>query len=77
MMVKEFEKNGMPVVHMANMAPVALGIGSNRVVKTYGISFPRNDPHVTPEEQKKQRYDLVALALKALNTDVTGPTLIS
>jgi len=77
MMVKEIEKNGMPVVHMVNMVPVSQGIGSNRIVKTYGISFPMNDPNVTPEEQKKQRYELVGRALKALNTSVTGPTLIS
>lgn len=76
MMVKEIEKNGMPVVHMVNMVPVAQGIGSNRIVKTYGISFPMNDPYVTPEEQKKQRYELVDKALKALNTDVTCPTLL-
>lgn len=77
MMVKEIEKNGMPVVHMVNMVPVAQSIGSNRIVKTYGISFPMNDPNTTPEEQKKQRYELVGRALKALNTPVIGPTLIS
>lgn len=76
MMVKEIEKNGMPVVHMVNMVPVAMGIGSNRIVKTHGISFPMNDPNATPEEQKRQRYELVRLALKALSTPVTGPTLI-
>lgn len=76
MMVKEIESNGMPIVHMVNMVPVAKGIGSNRVVKTYGISFPMNDPNATPDEQQKQRYELVRLALKAFNTTVTGPTLI-
>lgn len=76
MMVKEIESNGVPIVHMVNMVPVAKGIGSNRIVKTYGISFPMNDPNATPEEQKNQRYELVRLALKAFNTPVTGPTLI-
>ena len=75
MMVKEIEKSGMPVVHMVNMVPVAKGIGSNRIVKTYGISFPMNDPEAAPEEQRRQRYELVGRALKALNTDVDGPTV--
>ena len=75
MMVKEIEKSGMPVVHMANMTPVAQGIGSNRIVKTYGISFPMFDPNATPEAQKQQRYELVGRALKALNPPVQESTV--
>lgn len=74
-MVKEIEKEGMPVVHMVNMIPVAKGIGSNRIVKTYGISYPMDDPEATPEMQKKQRYELVGKALKALNTEIKDQTV--
>lgn len=75
MMVKEMEKMGMPIVHMVNMTPVAQGVGSNRIVKTYGISFPMFDPNETPDVQKKQRYELVERALRALNTDIQEPTV--
>jgi len=75
MMVKEIEKSGIPVVHMVNMVPVAMGIGSNRIVKTYGISFPMNDPEATENTRRKQRYELVERALKALNTNVEKPTV--
>lgn len=75
MMVKEFERLGMPVVHMVNMVPVAKGIGSNRIVKTYGISYPMNEPDATEETQKKQRYELVERALKALRTEIMEQTV--
>ena len=75
MMVKEIEKSGMPVVHMVNMVPVAKGIGSNRIVKTYGISYPMHDPGATEEAQREQRYELVGRALKALNTDIREQTV--
>lgn len=75
MMVKEIEKCGMPVVHMVNMVPVAKGIGSNRIVKTYGISYPMNDPNELEENQRKQRYELVGRALEALDTEITDSTV--
>lgn len=75
MMVKEIERYGMPVVHMVNMVPVAKGIGSNRIVKTYGISYPMNDPNELEENQRKQRYELVGRALKALDTEITDSTV--
>lgn len=65
----------MPVVHMVNMVPVAKGIGSNRIVKTYGISYPMHDPEATQETQREQRYELVGRALKALNTDIREQTV--
>lgn len=75
MMVKEIERLGMPVVHMVNMVPVAKGVGSNRIVKTYGISYPMNDPNVTSEQQSEQRYELVGRALKALQSEIKEPTV--
>lgn len=74
-MVKEIERLGMPVVHMVNMVPVAKGVGSNRIVKTYGISYPMNDPNVTPDQQIEQRYELVGRALKALQTEIKESTV--
>ena len=55
---------------MVNMVPVAKGIGSNRIVKTYGISYPMHE-----EAQREQRYELVGRALKALNTDIREQTV--
>jgi len=75
MMVKEIEKSGMPIVHMVSMTPVALSIGSNRIVKSYGVSAPMCDPEAPEEVQFKQRYDLLVKALKALCTDISQQTV--
>jgi len=75
MMVKEIEKSGMPVVHIVAMTPIALSIGSNRIVKAYVVSSPMCDPVAPEETQVKQRYDLVSKALKALCTDIKQQTV--
>ena len=74
-MVKEFEKAGFPVVQMCNLIPVALSVGSNRIVPTISIPYPLGDPNTSPEEQWKLRYHRVGVALDALCTDIKVQTV--
>lgn len=74
-MVKEFEKAGFPVVQMCNLIPVALTVGSNRIVPTISIPYPLGDPNSSPAEQWKLRYHRVGVALDALSTDIKEQTV--
>ena len=74
-MVAELEKAGIPTVHVANMTPVSMSMGCNRIVRSYGIPFPFCDPQMPEEVQKKQREELLEKVLKALETDIQSPTV--
>ena len=65
-MVKEIEKSGIPVVQMCNLVPVAMTVGTNKIVPTISIPYPLGDPAASKEAQWKLRYHLVGVALDAL-----------
>lgn len=69
-MVKEIERAGIPVVQMCNLIPVALTVGSNKIVPTISIPYPLGDPSTPKEEQWKLRYHRVGVALDALTDDI-------
>ena len=69
-MVKEIEKAGFPVVHMANLIPVSKSVGANRIVPTISIPYPLGDPSTSKEEQWDLRYHRVGVALDALTTEI-------
>ena len=75
MMVKEIEKAGIPIVHLASMTPVSLSIGSNRIVQAYAVPYPCCDPRATEAEQHQQRREIVLKCLKALTTDIRQQTV--
>lgn len=74
-MVKEIEKAGFPVVQMANLIPVAVSVGANKMVPTISIPYPLGDPSTSKEEQYKLRYHRVGVALDALTADVDEQTV--
>lgn len=74
-MVKEIEKAGLPVVHMCNLVPISLTVGTNRIVPTISIPYPLGDPASPKEEQWKLRYHRVGVALEALATDIKEQTV--
>ena len=74
-MVREFEKKGIPAVHMVNMIPVAQTVGSTRIVKTVAISHPLGDPSLSPQDQYALRYRLVEKALNVLTDDISEQTI--
>ncbi len=74
-MVKEVERAGIPVVHMATVVPISLTIGANRIIPGVGIPYPLGDPTLGEEKSKKLRRSLVERALAALETEVDGQTV--
>lgn len=74
-MVKEIEKEGITIVQMANLIPVALTVGSNRIVPTISIPYPLGDPATPKEQQFKLRYHRVGVALDALTADIKEQTV--
>lgn len=74
-MTREIEKAGITIVQMANLIPVAMTVGVNRIVPTISIPYPLGDPSTTKDEQYQLRYHRVGVALDALSTDIQAPTL--
>ncbi len=74
-MVKEIERAGIPVVHIATVVPISLTVGANRIVPAIGIPYPLGNPNLEFKAEKKLRRGLVEKALKALQTEVDGQTV--
>lgn len=70
-MVKEIEKAGFPIVQMCNLIPVALTVGTNKIVPTISIPYPLGDPTTPEDVQWELRYHRVGVALDALTDDIT------
>jgi betaine reductase len=76
-MSKELEKAGLPVAIVSAMYPVAEQVRANRIVKGVSIPHPCGDPSLPPELDARLRREIVQTALKALESEVTGPTVFS
>lgn len=74
-MVKEVERAGIPVVHIATVVPISKTIGANRIVPAVGIPYPLGNPTLGEEGSKKIRRKLVEKGLHALITEVDGQTV--
>ena len=57
------------------MTPVAVMIGANRIVPAAGIIHPLGNAELGAEEERALRRRIVELALRALQTEVTRPTV--
>jgi glycine reductase len=63
------EKAGIPTAQISTMTPVALMVGSTRVVLGNGIVHPLGNVDLDPDTEKKLRRSIVEKALEALKTD--------
>ncbi|ATW27307.1 glycine reductase [Candidatus Formimonas warabiya] len=73
-MVKEIERYGIPIVHMATITTISESVGANRIVPTVAIPHPVGNPKLNAEDEHALRRTLVKKALDALATEVTEPT---
>jgi len=71
-MVKEIEKAGLAVVHVATVVPISKTVGANRIVPAVAIPHPLGNPRLSEEEEKKLRRSIVEQALAALETEIDG-----
>ena len=74
-MVKEIERAGIPVVHIATVVPISKTIGANRIVPAVGIPHPMGDPRQPFEKSKEIRRQLVVRALKSLTVPIDAATV--
>ena len=73
-MVKEIERYGIPIVHMATITTISESVGANRIVPTVAIPHPVGDPKLSKEDEHTLRKNLVKKALDALATEISGQT---
>ncbi len=57
------------------MTPIAVMVGSNRIIPGSGILHPLGNADLDPEEEKALRRSIVEKALKALQTDIKEQTI--
>lgn len=74
-MVKEVEREGIPVVHICTVTPISMTVGANRIVPAIAIPHPLGNPALDKDEEKELRRHIVEKALKALTTEVDGQTI--
>jgi len=74
-MVKEVERAGIPVVHIATIVPISLTVGANRIVPAIAIPHPLGNPALSADEEKKLRRGIVETSLEALTTEITEQTV--
>ncbi len=75
MLAKEIERAGIPVAHVCPLTPIAIVVGSNRVIAGVKIVHPVGNPELPPAVEKEFRMRIVERALVALQSEVKGPTL--
>ena len=73
-MVKEIERYGMPVVHMATITTISESVGARRIVPTVAIPYPVGNPKLNEENEHQLRRALVKKALDALATEISEST---
>jgi betaine reductase len=73
--VREIERERIPVVLITPMTMVGKQTGANRVLTGTKLPHPCGDPRLPEESDRALRRELINTALKALQTDVDGPTV--
>jgi len=68
-MVREIERAGIPIVHVCNLADIAKGIGSNRIVLGKSVLYPMGDPKLPYDAELKYRKQLAGQALSMLDNN--------
>jgi glycine/betaine/sarcosine/D-proline reductase family selenoprotein B len=60
---------------MSALPALALNVGANRVVKGIRIEHVCGDPSLAEEADMALSHRIIATALRALQAEVSGPTL--
>ena len=73
-MVKEIERYGIPIVHMATITTISESVGANRIIPTVAIPHPVGNPSLKSEDEKIMRKAMVKRAVDALATEISEVT---
>jgi glycine reductase complex component B subunit gamma len=71
----QIEKAGIPVAHITTMTPIALMVGSNRIIPGSGVIHPLGNVDLDPGDEKKIRRIMVEKALETLVTEISKQVL--
>jgi len=71
----EIEKAGITTAHVTTMTPIAVMVGSNRIIPGSGVIHPLGNIDLDPEEEKTLRQTIVEKALESLQTEMTEQKL--
>jgi len=74
-MVTEIERAGIPTAHITTMTPIAIMVGSNRIIPGAGVIHPMGNVDLDSAEEKYLRRNMVEQALEALRTELTEQKL--
>ena len=74
--MKEIERFGIPIIHMATITTISASVGANRILPTVAIPYPVGNPTLEAEKENELRHTLVKNALDTLAKQVTEPPLI-
>ena len=74
-MVTEIERAGIPAAHVTTMTPIAIMVGSNRIIPGAGVIHPMGNIDLDSKEEKHLRRNMVEKALEALQTEITESRL--
>ena len=77
MISKELDRAKLPVSIVSAMYPIAQQVGAGRIVKGVSIPHPCGDPSLPPEQDRQLRRQIVAAALKALESKVEVSTVFT
>jgi len=69
-MDREIERAGIPTAHICTMTPIAMMVGSNRIIRGGGVVHPVGDAELNPRMERALRRRIVEKALEALKTEV-------
>jgi len=74
-MVVEMEKAGIPTAHVSTMTPIAVMVGSTRIIPGSGVVHPVGNADLDPKAERVLRRAIVEKALEALQTELTEQKL--
>lgn len=75
MIAREIEKEGIPVALITTITRMAEQTGASRIVAGNNIPYPCGDPNLGAGDDWDLRLRIVKCALRALQTDVSNPTI--
>lgn len=75
-MVKEIERYGIPIVHMATITTISQSVGANRIVPTIAIPYPVGNPNLEDKEEILRRK-LVDDAVNSLGSKIVESTIFN
>lgn len=68
---------GIPTAHICSITPVALMVGSNRIIPGNKIVNPVGNAELTPQEEKSFRREILEKALKSLETEIEAQRIFT